>query len=144
LSEEITSKVAGGSANLQAQLLEKAEEFLNLVNQSLPKGMELEFEGFYRRGFFVTKKRYALIEDENIVKMIVKKVCDNFSLPYFTITPTFSVCSTHGYMSGEYKACPECNGEVEVYSRIVGYLRPLKQWNVGKQAEFRLRKNFKI
>lgn len=52
---------------MQKQVLEKAEEFLNIVNQSLPKGMELEFEGFYRRGFFVTKKRYALIEDENIV-----------------------------------------------------------------------------
>ena len=67
MSDERISKVAGGSANLQAQLLEKAEEFLNLINESLPKGMELEFEGFYRRGFFVTKKRYALIEDENIV-----------------------------------------------------------------------------
>lgn len=78
------------------------------------------------------------------VRNTVRKVCDNYHLPYFTITPTFSVCESHGYINGEHKNCPECNTECEVYSRVVGYLRPVKQWNKGKKAEFSQRKTFKI
>ncbi len=82
------------------------------------------------------------ITDINIVKNLVKKISHNFTLPYFTITPTFSVCQSHGYISGEHKLCPECGALTEVYSRVVGYLRPLNQWNKGKQEEFRKRKTF--
>jgi anaerobic ribonucleoside-triphosphate reductase len=70
-------------------------------------------------------------------------VVTNFRLPYFTFTPTFSVCPSHGYLNGRQELCPFCNEETEVYSRIVGYLRPIKQWNDGKQAEFNIRKPFK-
>ncbi len=73
---------------------------------------------------------------------LVRKVATNFRLPYFTLTPTFSICPTHGYLSGEYKVCPTCGAKCEVYSRVVGYLRPVDQWNDGKQAEFSLRKTF--
>ncbi|RLI35988.1 ribonucleoside triphosphate reductase [Candidatus Bathyarchaeota archaeon] len=73
---------------------------------------------------------------------LVRKVATNFRLPYFTLTPTFSICPTHGYLSGEYKVCPVCGAKCEVYSRVVGYLRPVDQWNDGKQAEFSLRKTF--
>ena len=73
---------------------------------------------------------------------LVKKVSWNSKLPYFTLTPTFSICPTHGYMSGEHKTCPTCNIRSEVYSRVVGYLRPVDQWNDGKQAEFAIRKTF--
>ncbi|MCL4430501.1 MAG: ribonucleoside triphosphate reductase [Chloroflexi bacterium] len=73
---------------------------------------------------------------------LIKKVAWNSKLPYFTLTPTFSVCPTHGYTSGEHKLCPVCGAPSEVYSRVVGYLRPVDQWNDGKQAEFNIRKTF--
>ncbi|MGA2523162.1 MAG: ribonucleoside triphosphate reductase [Candidatus Bathyarchaeia archaeon] len=73
---------------------------------------------------------------------LIKKVSWNSKLPYFTLTPTFSVCPTHGYVNGEHKQCPNCQANCEVYSRVVGYLRPVDQWNDGKQAEFAMRKTF--
>lgn len=73
---------------------------------------------------------------------IVNKVARVSHIPYYTLTPTFSICRTHGYVSGEHKTCPHCGVGCEVYSRIVGYLRPVDQWNDGKQAEFRIRKTF--
>jgi len=84
------------------------------------------------------------IEDGNVVKNTVRKVCENYHLPYFTFTPTFSVCPNHGYLPGKLARCPKCNTECEIYSRIVGYLRPVSQWNRGKKEEFRLRKTFKV
>jgi len=80
------------------------------------------------------------------VKKMIKKVFSKFHLPYFTITPTFSICPNHGYISGEHFTCPKCLIEqpCEVYSRIVGYLRPVQQWNKGKQQEFKDRKEFKV
>ena len=73
---------------------------------------------------------------------LIKKVAWNSKLPYFTLTPTFSICPTHGYTTGEHKLCPVCKAPSEVYSRVVGYLRPVDQWNDGKQAEFDIRKTF--
>ena len=73
---------------------------------------------------------------------LIRKVASSSRLPYFTLTPTFSICPTHGYTSGEHKQCPVCGATCEVYSRVVGYLRPVDQWNDGKQAEFAIRKTF--
>jgi anaerobic ribonucleoside-triphosphate reductase len=73
---------------------------------------------------------------------LIRKVSWNSRLPYFTLTPTFSVCPSHGYTSGEHKLCPVCGAQCEVYSRVVGYLRPVDQWNDGKQAEFAMRRTF--
>jgi len=73
---------------------------------------------------------------------LIKKVSWNSRLPYFTLTPTFSVCPTHGYTSGEHRQCPVCGATCEVYSRVVGYLRPVDQWNDGKQAEYQIRRTF--
>jgi len=70
-------------------------------------------------------------------KMLVKKIAENTRLPYFSITPTFSICKTHGYIQGEHFECPECGSVTEVYSRIVGYFRPIRQWNNGKREEFK-------
>jgi ribonucleoside-triphosphate reductase len=78
------------------------------------------------------------------VKLLVQKICENYHLPYFTFTPTFSVCPVHGYLNGEHETCQKCGAECEVYSRVVGYLRPLQQWNRGKQEEFKMRKMFKV
>jgi ribonucleoside-triphosphate reductase len=80
------------------------------------------------------------------VKRLVKKIFENFKLPYITITPTFSICPVHGYIPGEHFFCPKCTIKqpCEVYTRIVGYYRPVQQWNLGKQQEFKQRKEFKI
>jgi len=78
------------------------------------------------------------------VKNMVKKVAGNYRLPYFTLTPTFSVCPSHGYISGEHETCEKCGEHTEIYSRVVGYLRPVKQWNNGKRTEFQMRKTFKV
>jgi ribonucleoside-triphosphate reductase (formate) len=82
------------------------------------------------------------IQDPTSVKALVKKICTNYHLPYLTFTPTFSVCPSHGYLNGEVQTCPTCQEYCEVYSRVVGYLRPIKQWNLGKQEEFRERRVF--
>ena len=86
------------------------------------------------------------ISDVEMAKSLVKKVFENFKLPYISLTPTFSICPTHGYLSGEHFLCPQCTIEqpCEVYSRIVGYLRPVGQWHVGKREEFKTRKMYKI
>jgi ribonucleoside-triphosphate reductase len=84
------------------------------------------------------------VTDIETIKGLIRKIVTNFRLPYLTLSPTFSVCPSHGYLSGKQEKCPVCNGETEVYSRVVGYLRPTKQWNNGKQAEFGLRKTFKV
>ena len=84
------------------------------------------------------------VRDVETIKGMIKKVVTNFKLPYFTLTPTFSVCPSHGYLAGEQEDCPSCHQETEVYSRVVGYLRPVKQWNKGKRAEYSMRKNFKV
>lgn len=75
-------------------------------------------------------------------KELVKKISMNTQLPYFSITPTFSVCPEHGYIKGEVYKCPQCGVETEVYSRIVGYYRPIRQWNNGKREEFKDRLEF--
>lgn len=78
------------------------------------------------------------------LKQLIKMICHKFKLPYFTITPTFSVCPACGYRAGEHKNCDQCNSECEVYSRVVGYLRPVQQWNMGKKEEFKERKTYKL
>lgn len=82
------------------------------------------------------------ISNISVMKNLVRKVCENYHLPYFTFSPTFSICPNHGYVKGEHEICPNCGEECEVYSRIVGYIRPVKQWNKGKKAEFKNRKTF--
>ncbi|MBD3420349.1 MAG: ribonucleoside triphosphate reductase [Chitinivibrionales bacterium] len=76
------------------------------------------------------------IDDVQVVKKLVRKIAQNYELPYFTITPTFSVCKLHGYLKGENFSCPHCGEEAEVYSRIVGYYRPVQNWNLGKKSEY--------
>ena len=76
------------------------------------------------------------------IKKLVRRIAQGFKLPYYTITPTFSICRSHGYIAGEEHVCPRCGKPCEVYSRIVGYFRPTSQWNAGKKSEFKLRKTF--
>ena len=69
-------------------------------------------------------------------KNFVRKITNSFHLPYITLSPTFSICPSHGYISGEHFECPHCGSKSEVFSTIVGYMRPVSQWNVGKRQEF--------
>ena len=75
---------------------------------------------------------------------LVKKIADNYKLPYYTLSPTYSVCKDHGYLTGEQHTCPVCGGETEVYSRITGYYRPVRNWNDGKSQEFKERKVYDL
>lgn len=75
-------------------------------------------------------------------KLLVKKILENYNIPYITITPTFSICSEHGYLKGEHFKCPNCKRNTEVYSRVVGFLTPVQNWNIGKQEEFKDRREY--
>ena len=75
---------------------------------------------------------------------LVRKIADNYKLPYYTLSPTYSVCSEHGYIAGEHSTCPICGKKAEVYSRITGYYRPVQNWNDGKTQEFKERKVYSM
>ena len=82
------------------------------------------------------------MDDPQTLKKLVKTICENYKLPYFTFSPSFSICKNHGYIVGEHSECPNCGESTEVYSRVVGFLRPVSQWNKGKQAEFEMREHY--
>lgn len=84
------------------------------------------------------------IEDLKAVKRLLRGVMEHYRIPYFTITPTFSICPNHGYLSGEHSACPTCGVKAEVWSRVVGFYRPVDNWNKGKRAEYAERQPFKV
>ncbi len=75
---------------------------------------------------------------------LVRKIAENYKLPYYTLSPTYSVCKNHGYLNGEQFTCPECGETAEVYSRITGYYRPVQNWNVGKAQEYKQRREYDI
>lgn len=84
------------------------------------------------------------ITDWKTCAKFVKTIAENYKLPYYTISPTYSVCADHGYISGEVYKCPICGKTTEVYSRITGYYRPVQNWNAGKTAEFKSRKTYSV
>ena len=84
------------------------------------------------------------IPDWKSCSMLVKKIAENYRLPYYAMSPTYSVCKNHGYIVGEVKKCPKCGETTEIYSRITGYYRPVNNWNDGKTKEFEMRKEYKI
>ncbi len=115
------------STHLPVQYSDDVFEILELQDS-----LQTKYTGGTVIHFFLGER----IQDASVVKSLVKKICNEYKLPYFTLTPTFSVCQTHGYLHGEVPNCPTCNAECEVYTRIVGYLRPVAQWNKGKKAEY--------
>jgi ribonucleoside-triphosphate reductase len=82
------------------------------------------------------------IEDVEVVKQLIKKSFENYEIPYLTITPTYSICMEHGYLKGEQWTCPECGKDTEVWTRVVGFHRPVQAWNKGKKQEYSERKAF--
>lgn len=104
--------------------------------------MQDELQALYTGGtvFHVFTGESAMTAEA--AKQMVRRVTDNFRLPYITLSPSFSVCPSHGYLAGEHFTCPKCGAGSEIYSRIVGYMRPVSQWNDGKREEFAERKLF--
>ncbi len=84
------------------------------------------------------------LPDWSAAAALVRKIAENYKLPYYTLSPTYSVCKDHGYIPGEKFECPECGGKTEVYSRITGYYRPVQNWNDGKTQEYKDRKVYNI
>ena len=83
------------------------------------------------------------LPDWKAAAALVRKIAENYELPYYTISPTYSVCVDHGYLPGEQYTCPHCGKKTEVYSRITGYYRPVQNWNDGKSQEFQDRKTYR-
>lgn len=84
------------------------------------------------------------LSDWHAAALLVRKIAQNYKLPYFTLSPTYSVCPNCGYIAGEEWKCPKCGADTEVYSRITGYYRPVKNWNIGKAEEFKERKTYVV
>ena len=84
------------------------------------------------------------IDDIEVAKNLIQKIFTQYKMPYISLTPTFSICPEHGYIGGEHFQCPSCGAETEVWSRVVGYLRPVKNFNTGKKQEYMERKKFKL
>ena len=84
------------------------------------------------------------IDDINVIKELIRTVFEKYKMPYISITPTFSICNTHGYIAGEQFTCPDCGADTEVWSRVVGYLRPVQNYNPGKKEEYMLRTKFVV
>ncbi len=122
------------STHLPVNFTEDIFEALDLQDD-----LQTKYTGGTVLHFFLGER----IKDGESVKNLVRKICENYHLPYFTLTPTFSVCPNHGYISGEVQVCDKCQSSCEIYSRIVGYLRPTIQWHDGKKAEFDIRKTYK-
>jgi ribonucleoside-triphosphate reductase len=123
------------STQLPVGFTEDVFEALDLQNE-----LQTKYTGGTVLHIFLGEK----ISDPNAAKNLIKKIFEKYSLPYVTLTPTFSICPTHGYLAGEHFECPQCaiKQPCEVYSRVVGYIRPVQQWHKGKQQEYKERKEF--
>jgi len=84
------------------------------------------------------------LPDWKAAATLVRKIAENHELPYYTLSPTYSVCADHGYLAGEQYTCPHCGKKTEVYSRITGYYRPVQNWNDGKSQEYKDRKTYQV
>ena len=101
-----------------------------------------ELQSLYTGGTVLHLYLGEEIKDIRVAKRLIQKVFTNYKLPYISITPTFSICNVHGYIAGEHFTCPECGAQAEVWSRVVGYLRPVQNFNTGKREEYSQRKKF--
>jgi ribonucleoside-triphosphate reductase len=103
-----------------------------------------ELQSLYTGGTVLHLYLGEEIKNRESAKSLIRKVFTQYKLPYISLTPTFSICNNHGYISGEHFNCPECGEQAEVWSRVVGYLRPVQNFNTGKREEYLLRKKYQI
>lgn len=106
--------------------------------------IEDKFQTLYTSGTVFHTFLGQKLPDWKSCMNLVRKIAENYKLPYFTMSPTYSVCKDHGYIEGEHFECPKCGKKTEVYSRITGYYRPLQNWNDGKAQEFKDRKEYNL
>ena len=133
IGAEVEHPFYSNSTHLPVNYTDDLFELLDLQDE-----LQTKYTGGTVIHFFLGER----MADPQTLKGLVKKICENYRLPYFTFSPSFSVCSNHGYLTGEQRQCPECQGDCEIYSRVVGFLRPVEQWNKGKKAEFAMRKQY--
>ncbi|QOX65227.1 ribonucleoside triphosphate reductase [Anoxybacterium hadale] len=103
-----------------------------------------ELQSLYTGGTVLHLYLGEEIKDVSAAKRLIQKAFTNYKLPYISLTPTFSICNNHGYLSGEHFSCPECGSSTEVWSRVVGYLRPVQNFNRGKKEEYKERVKYVI
>ena len=122
------------SSQIPASYTEDPFEVLDLQNQ-----LQCKYTGGTVLHLYMSER----ISNAEACKRFVRKVLGNYQLPYITITPVFSVCDAHGYLDGEQVRCPQCGKKTKVWTRVMGYFRPVDSFNTGKQGEHRERKMFK-
>ena len=103
-----------------------------------------ELQSMYTGGTVLHQYLGERISDIEVAKRLIRKIFNQYKLPYISLTPTFSICNEHGYISGEQFECPVCGKETEVWSRVVGYLRPVKNFHKGKREEYRTRVKYVV
>ncbi|NLI21831.1 MAG: ribonucleoside triphosphate reductase [Clostridiales bacterium] len=103
-----------------------------------------ELQSLYTGGTVLHLYLGEEIRDIRVAKRLIRRVFENYKLPYISLTPTFSICNEHGYIAGEHFQCPECGRPAEVWSRVVGYLRPVQNFNAGKREEYAQRKKYSL
>lgn len=121
------------STHLPVNYTDDLYELLDLQDE-----LQTKYTGGTVIHFFLGER----MDNPETLKKLVKNICNNYKLPYFTFSPSFSVCAKHGYLTGEQQTCEHCDSPCEVYSRVVGFLRPVQQWNNGKKAEFAMRHSY--
>lgn len=133
LGEGVEHPFYTNSTHLPVNYTDDLFELLELQDE-----LQTKYTGGTVIHFFLGER----MADPKTLKGLVKKICANYRLPYFTFSPSFSICTNHGYLAGERQQCPDCDANCEVYSRVVGFLRPVEQWNKGKKAEFAMREHY--
>jgi ribonucleoside-triphosphate reductase len=132
---ETSSPFYTNSSQLPVDYTDDMFEMLDLQD-----GLQSKYTGGTVQHLFIGER----IKDNEALKKLIRTIAHSYRLPYFSITPTFSVCPDCGYIDGESFDCPVCGKSCEVYSRVVGYLRPVQQWNDGKKEEYKMRSVFKV
>lgn len=130
IGKEVPAPFYTNSTHLPVNFTDDLFELLELQDE-----LQTKYTGGTVIHFFLGERIY----DPQILKKLVRTVCTNYRLPYFTFSPSFSICKNHGYLAGEHEFCPKCEEVCEVYSRVVGFLTPTHRWNNGKRAEFDMR-----
>lgn len=154
-AESTTYRFAKKDKNLYPDIITAAneEETPYYTNSShLPVGftsdifealdIQDELQTLYTSGTVFHAFLGERLQDWKSAANLVKKIAEHYHLPYYTLSPIYSVCKNHGYIKGEAKKCPKCGEEAEIYSRITGYYRPVKNWNDGKAQEYKHRKSY--
>lgn len=135
IGKEVPAPFYTNSTHLPVNFTDDLFELLELQDD-----LQTKYTGGTVIHFFLGERIY----DPLVLKKLVRSICTNYKLPYFTFSPSFSICKNHGYLAGEHEFCPKCEETCEVYSRVVGFLTPTHRWNNGKRAEFDMRKKIDV